>query len=125
MTLPGRSTWCAASAPATTTTPIILMGYYNPIHAYGRERFLEDAAAAGVDGLIIVDLPPEEDEELCLAGARARPRASSAWPRRPPTTAACRSCCGNTSGFLYYVSLTGITGVRPPSPTRWRRGRAR
>src|SRR3982751_5363550 len=92
-------------------TPSILMGYYNPIHAYGRERFLKDARSAGADGLIIVDLPPEEDEELCLPAAEhglrfIRLATPTTDDRRLPTV------LRNTSGFLYYVSLTGITGVR-------------
>ena len=92
-------------------TPIVLMGYYNPIHAYGRERFLKDARSAGADGLIIVDLPPEEDEELCLPAAEhglrfIRLATPTTDDRRLPAV------LRNTSGFLYYVSLTGITGVR-------------
>jgi tryptophan synthase alpha chain len=91
-------------------TPVVLMGYYNPIYAYGPERFLDDAKAAGVDGLIVVDLPPEEDEELCLpALARGLRFIRLATPttdeRRLPRVLA------NTSGFLYYVSMTGITGI--------------
>lgn len=73
-------------------TPIVLMGYYNPIYVYGVERFLRDAKAAGVDGLIVVDLPPEEDAELCLP-ALAAGSTSSASPRRRRTTSACRKCC--------------------------------
>ena len=65
-------TWCAPSAPATSDTPLVLMGYYNPIYIYGNERFLADAKAAGVDGLIIVDLPPEADDELCLPAMQGR-----------------------------------------------------
>lgn len=91
-------------------TPIILMGYYNPIYAYGVERFLADARAAGVDGLIIVDLPPEEDEELCLPAMKAginfiRLTTPTSRGDRLPVVAA------NTSGFLYYVSITGVTGA--------------
>ena len=66
--------WCATSARATTPRPIVLMGYYNPIYIYGVDKFLVDAKAAGVDGLIVVDLPPEEDEELCLPALQGRPQ---------------------------------------------------
>src|SRR5919106_4283963 len=94
-------------------TPIVLMGYYNPIYIYGVARFLADAKQAGVDGLIIVDLPPEEDDELCLpALARDLCFIRLATPttddRRLPKV------LGNTSGFIYYVSMTGITGVGAP-----------
>jgi tryptophan synthase alpha subunit len=92
-------------------TPVILMGYYNPIHAYGRERFLADAVDAGVDGLIVVDLPPEEDEELCVPARAAgldfvRLATPTTDDRRLPAVLT------NTSGFLYYVSVTGITGQK-------------
>ena len=92
-------------------TPVILMGYYNPIYSYGNERFLADAVAAGVDGLIIVDLPPEEDEELC----RPALDAGLHWIRlATPTTDDARlpAVLSNTSGFVYYVSIMGITGTR-------------
>ncbi len=94
-------------------TPIVLMGYYNPIWAYGRTRFLDDAKAAGVDGLIIVDLPPEEDEELCLPAIE---RGLSFIRLATPTTDDRRlpRVLRHTSGFLYYVSVTGITGQRKP-----------
>jgi tryptophan synthase alpha chain len=94
-------------------TPIVLMGYYNPIWAYGRTRFLDDAKTAGVDGLIIVDLPPEEDEELCLP---AMERGLSFIRLATPTTDDRRlpQVLRHTSGFLYYVSVTGITGQRKP-----------
>ena len=90
-------------------TPIVLMGYYNPIYIYGVDRFLTDAKAAGVDGLIIVDLPPEEDEELCLPALKAglnfvRLATPTTDDKRLPSVLA------NTSGFVYYVSVTGITG---------------
>jgi tryptophan synthase alpha chain len=90
-------------------TPIVLMGYYNPIYIYGVERFLVDAKAAGVDGLIVVDLPPEEDEELCLPALRSglnfiRLATPTTNDKRLPAVLA------NTSGFVYYVSITGITG---------------
>ena len=92
-------------------TPIILMGYYNPIYIYGVEAFLRDAVAAGVDGLIIVDLPPEEDGELC----RPALAAGISWIRlATPTTDDRRlpAVLSNTSGFVYYVSILGITGTR-------------
>ena len=72
------------------TTPVVLMGYYNPIYIYGVDRFLSDAIEAGADGLIVVDLPPEEDEELCLPSSATCP--SSGWPRRRRTMPACRQC---------------------------------
>ncbi len=92
-------------------TPIILMGYYNPIYIYGVGAFLSDARAAGVDGLIVVDLPPEEDEELCLPALAAgvnfiRLATPTTDDRRLPAV------LRNTSGFVYYVSITGITGTR-------------
>jgi tryptophan synthase alpha chain len=94
-------------------TPIVLMGYYNPIWRYGPERFLDDARQAGVDGLIMVDLPPEEDDELCLPARRRelnfiRLVTPTTDDRRLPTV------LGNSSGFLYYVSITGITGTKAP-----------
>jgi tryptophan synthase alpha chain len=96
-------------------TPIVLMGYYNPIYIYGVPRFLTDAKAAGVDGLIVVDLPPEEDTELCLPTLRAglnfiRLATPTTDDRRLPAVLA------NTSGFVYYVSITGITGAAAPDP---------
>ncbi len=96
-----------------TETPVILMGYFNPIYVYGVERFLEDAKAAGVDGLIVVDLPPEEDDELCLPALRAglafiRLATPTTDDRRLPAVLA------NTAGFVYYVSITGITGAATP-----------
>ncbi len=91
-------------------TPIVLMGYYNPIYVYGVEAFLRDAKAAGVDGLIVVDLPPEEDQELCLP---ARDAGLNFIRLATPTTDDRRlpRVLENTSGFVYYVSLTGITGA--------------
>lgn len=91
-------------------TPIILMGYYNPIYVYGNDRFLKDAKAAGVDGLIIVDLPPEEDDELCVPAIAAgihfiRLATPTTDERRLP------ALIRNSGGFLYYVSITGITGT--------------
>ena len=99
------------------TTPLVLMGYYNPIYVYGVERFLADAKAAGVDGLIIVDLPPEEDAELCLPALKAglnfiRLATPTTDDRRLPAVLA------NTSGFVYYVSITGITGSAAPDPRK-------
>ncbi|MBV8851123.1 MAG: tryptophan synthase subunit alpha [Methylobacteriaceae bacterium] len=99
------------------TTPLVLMGYYNPIYVYGVDRFLADAKSAGVDGLIIVDLPPEEDAELCLPALAAglnfiRLATPTTDNRRLPAVLA------NTSGFVYYVSITGITGAATPDPSR-------
>ncbi|MCO5132413.1 MAG: tryptophan synthase subunit alpha [Xanthobacteraceae bacterium] len=98
-------------------TPIVLMGYYNPIYIYGVETFLADAKAAGVDGLIIVDLPPEEDEELCLPAMAAglnfiRLATPTTDDKRLPAVLA------NTSGFVYYVSITGITGAAAANAAR-------
>ncbi len=92
-------------------TPIILMGYFNPIYSYGVERFLTDARSAGVDGLIVVDLPPEEDEELCVPALKAgvnfiRLATPTTDDERLPTV------LQNTSGFVYYVSVLGITGTK-------------
>ncbi|MEZ5789720.1 MAG: tryptophan synthase subunit alpha [Nitratireductor sp.] len=94
-------------------TPVILMGYYNPIYIYGSDRFLADAKAAGVDGLIIVDLPPEEDSELCVPALAA---GLNFIRLATPTTDARRleRVLKNTSGFVYYVSITGITGSAAP-----------
>jgi tryptophan synthase alpha chain len=98
-------------------TPIVLMGYYNPIYIYGVEKFLADAGAAGIDGLIVVDLPPEEDDELCLPALRAglnfiRLATPTTDDKRLPAVLA------NTSGFVYYVSITGITGMATPDMGR-------
>ena len=95
-------------------TPIVLMGYYNPIYSYGVDKFLVDANAAGVDGLIVVDLPPEEDEELCLPAMKSginfiRLATPTTDDKRLPTV------LNNTSGFVYYVSIMGITGTRAAS----------
>ncbi len=92
------------------TTPIVLMGYYNPIYSHGVDKFLVDAKAAGIDGLIIVDLPPEEDEELCIPAQAAglnfiRLATPTTDDKRLPKV------LQNTSGFVYYVSITGITGA--------------
>lgn len=96
---------------ADATTPIVLMGYYNPIYIYGNDRFLSDAKEAGVDGLIVVDLPPEEDSELCLPALKA---GLHFIRLATPTTDEARMgrVLTNTSGFIYYVSITGITGTR-------------
>ena len=98
-------------------TPIVLMGYYNPIYVYGNDRFLGDARSAGVDGLIVVDLPPEEDEELCLPSLKAglnfiRLATPTTDDKRLPTV------LNHTSGFVYYVSVTGITGAAAPDTAR-------
>ncbi len=95
------------------TTPIVLMGYYNPIYVYGNERFLRDAREAGVDGLIVVDVPPEADDELCLPAVEA---GLNFIRLATPTTDAKRlpAVLKNTSGFVYYVSITGITGAAAP-----------
>ena len=95
-------------------TPIVLMGYFNPIYIYGVDAFLAAAKAAGVDGLIVVDLPPEEDEELCLPALKAglnfiRLATPTTDDKRLPTV------LNNTSGFVYYVSITGITGAAAPA----------
>src|SRR5437660_4880043 len=95
------------------TTPLVLMGYYNPIYIYGVDKFLREAKSAGVDGLIIVDLPPEEDTELCMPALETglnfiRLATPTTDDRRLPAVLA------NTSGFVYYVSITGITGMATP-----------
>ncbi len=95
------------------TTPIVLMGYYNPIYIYGVDKFLADAKTAGIDGLIVVDLPPEEDHELCIPALKAglnfiRLATPTTDDRRLPAV------LKNTSGFVYYVSITGITGAASP-----------
>jgi tryptophan synthase alpha chain len=102
---------------ANNDVPIVLMGYYNPIYIYRVDRFLRDAKDAGVDGLIVVDLPPEEDEELCLPALQAglnfiRLATPTTDERRLPAVLA------NTSGFVYYVSITGITGTAAPDSAR-------
>lgn len=94
-------------------TPIVLMGYYNPIYVYPGARFLDEAAKAGVDGLIVVDVPPEADDELCLP---AMEKGLNFIRLATPTTDAKRlpKVLANTSGFVYYVSITGITGAAAP-----------
>ncbi|MFN3262882.1 MAG: tryptophan synthase subunit alpha [Pikeienuella sp.] len=109
-TLKGVLAMAARFREADQTTPIVLMGYYNPIYSHGVPAFLAGAKAAGVDGLIVVDLPPEEDEELCLPAAEAglhfiRLATPTTDDERLPMVAR------NTSGFVYYVSITGITGA--------------
>jgi tryptophan synthase alpha chain len=99
------------------TTPIVLMGYYNPIYVYGVDQFLRDAKSAGVDGLIVVDLPPEQDDELCLPALHAglnfiRLATPTTDDKRLPVVLA------NTSGFVYYVSITGITGAAAPDVSK-------
>jgi tryptophan synthase alpha chain len=98
-------------------TPIVLMGYYNPIYIYGVERFLDDAKSAGADGLIIVDLPPEHDDELCLPAMEAglnfiRLATPTTDDKRLPKV------LSNTTGFVYYVSVLGITGTKVPDVGR-------
>ena len=97
-------------------TPIVLMGYYNPIYIYGVESFLDDANAAGIDGLIVVDLPPEMDDELCIPALR---KGISLIRLATPTTDDKRlpKVLTNTSGFVYYVSMNGITGSALPDPS--------
>jgi tryptophan synthase alpha chain len=94
-------------------TPVVLMGYYNPIYVYGVEKFLVDVKSAGVDGLIVVDLPPEEDDELCIPAMQAgvnfiRLATPTTDDKRAPAV------FRNTSGFVYYVSVLGITGTKAP-----------
>jgi tryptophan synthase alpha chain len=94
-------------------TPIVLMGYYNPIYVFPNGAFLDEAVKAGVDGLIVVDIPPEADEELCLPAVA---KGLNFIRLATPTTDAKRlpAVLNNTSGFLYYISITGITGAAPP-----------
>src|SRR5712671_4469229 len=108
---------------ADDATPIVLMGYYNPIYIYGVDKFLVDAKSAGVDGLIVVDLPPEHDDELCLPALAAgldfvRLATPTTDDRRLPAVLA------HTAGFIYYVSIAGITGTKSATPmrsqARWR-----
>ena len=111
MTLKKTMQLVTAFRKGDVETPIILMGYYNPIYSYGVPAFLKDAKTAGVDGLIVVDLPPEEDEELCLPALKAglnfiRLATPTTDDRRLPAV------LRNTSGFVYYVSIAGITGTR-------------
>jgi tryptophan synthase alpha chain len=110
MTLKKTLAMVRAFREGDNATPLVLMGYYNPIYIYGVDKFLVDAKSAGVDGLIIVDLPPEEDTELCLPALKAglnfiRLATPTTDDKRLPAVLA------NTSGFVYYVSITGITGA--------------
>jgi tryptophan synthase alpha chain len=110
MTLKKTLAMVRAFREGDNATPLVLMGYYNPIYIYGVDKFLVDAKAAGVDGLIIVDLPPEEDTELCMPALKAglnfiRLATPTTDDKRLPAVLA------NTSGFVYYVSITGITGA--------------
>jgi tryptophan synthase alpha chain len=102
---------------ADNATPIVMMGYYNPIFIYGVERFLVDAKASGIDGLIVVDLPPEMDDELCIPAVRA---GINFIRLATPTTDNKRlpAVLKNTSGFVYYVSMTGITGSAMADTTK-------
>jgi tryptophan synthase alpha chain len=110
MTLKKTLEMVRAFRTGDNATPVVLMGYYNPIYIYGVDKFLADAKSAGIDGLIIVDLPPEEDTELCLPAMKAglnfiRLATPTTDDKRLPAVLA------NTSGFVYYVSITGITGA--------------
>ncbi|MEI7608196.1 MAG: tryptophan synthase subunit alpha [Rhodospirillaceae bacterium] len=114
MTLGGTLDLVRGFRAGDDATPVILMGYFNPIYRYGVPRFLEDAKAAGVDGLIVVDLPPEEDEELCIPALEA---GISFIRLATPTTDDARlpAVLRHTSGFVYYVSITGVTGTAAAS----------
>jgi tryptophan synthase alpha chain len=114
MTLPKTLAMVGTFRKDDKETPVILMGYFNPIYQYGSQNFVDDAVTAGVDGLIIVDLPPEEDDELCHPAMTAglhwiRLVTPTTDERRMPTV------LRNTSGFVYYVSIAGITGTRSAS----------
>ncbi|MBO9444277.1 tryptophan synthase subunit alpha [Ruegeria sp. R14_0] len=116
MTLQRTLDLARAFRETDNTTPIVLMGYYNPIYSRGVEKFLIDAKEAGIDGLIVVDLPPEEDEELCLPAQAAglnfiRLATPTTDDKRLPRV------LQNTSGFVYYVSITGITGAAEAQAT--------
>jgi tryptophan synthase alpha chain len=111
MTLPKALAILRGFRARDAATPIVLMGYYNPIHRYGATRFLADAKAAGADGLIVVDMPPEHDEELCLPALAAgldfiRLATPTTDDRRLPAVLA------HTAGFIYYVAIAGITGTK-------------
>ncbi|MEO0360860.1 MAG: tryptophan synthase subunit alpha [Pseudomonadota bacterium] len=115
-TLKGVLAMAKAFRKEDDDTPIVLMGYYNPIYSHGVASFLDDAKAAGIDGLIVVDLPPEEDDELCIPAAAA---GLHFIRLATPTTDDARlpAVARNTSGFVYYVSITGITGAAEASAT--------
>jgi tryptophan synthase alpha chain len=115
MTLQKTLDMATAFRQGDSTTPIVMMGYYNPIYSRGVTRFLADAKAAGIDGLIVVDLPPEEDSELCVPAQAA---GLNFIRLATPTTDAKRlpKVLQNTSGFVYYVSITGITGAAAARP---------
>ena len=115
-TLPKTLELARAIRDQDADVPVILMGYFNPIYSYGVDRFLADTKAAGVDGLIIVDVPPEEDSELCIPAVEAgvnfiRLATPTTDDHRLPTV------LRNTSGFVYYVSILGITGTKAPEAT--------
>ncbi|MFL4472182.1 tryptophan synthase subunit alpha [Tateyamaria armeniaca] len=116
MTLERTLEMARAFRETDDTTPIVMMGYYNPIYSRGVDRFLDDAKAAGIDGLIVVDLPPEEDSELCIPAQAA---GLNFIRLATPTTDAKRlpRVLQNTSGFVYYVSITGITGAAEAEAT--------
>tara|TARA_R110002073_G_scaffold72895_2_gene178459 strand:- start:19 stop:675 length:657 start_codon:yes stop_codon:yes gene_type:complete len=111
MTLPKTLDIVRAFRKRDNDTPIVLMGYYNPIYIYGVDRFLADAKEVGVDGLIVVDLPPEEEGELCLPAIKA---GINFIYLTAPTTDDARlpKVVRHASGFVYYVSITGITGTK-------------
>ncbi len=115
MTLTKTLATVKAFRKENSDTPVILMGYYNPIYIYGNEQFLSDAKECGVDGLIIVDAPPEVDDELCIPAVK---HGINFIRLATPTTDEERlpRVLENTSGFLYYVSITGITGAAAPDP---------
>ena len=117
MTLARTLEMVAEFRRSDASTPIVLMGYYNPIYVYGTAAFLRDAKASGADGLIAVDVPPEEDAELCLPALAA---GINFIRLATPTTDAARlpAVLANTSGFVYYVSITGITGAVAPDAAK-------
>lgn len=116
MTLTGTLRMIGEFRKDDDSTPIVLMGYYNPIYIYGVERFLDDALEAGIDGLIVVDLPPEMDDELCIPAVA---KGINFIRLATPTTDEKRlpAVLKNTSGFVYYVSMNGITGSALPDPS--------
>jgi len=116
MTLQKTFDMAAAFRETDQTTPLVMMGYYNPIYNRGVDQFLADAKAAGIDGLIVVDLPPEEDSELCIPAQKA---GLNFIRLATPTTDEKRlpAVLQNTSGFVYYVSITGITGAAEAQAT--------